>query len=388
MTIIRVKLVMFFIVLCVQQCFFLSSNDKDQYLLNIEKSLHACRFDEEFETITNPTLREEVKELFLQIYEKEKAHPEFVQCLTAQDSLFYAYQVIAKELYRKLYGLPRADFEFLRFPSQNILKTKEEFFSYYPSFILSKEELAKEFKTTTDKLDEALKLYERQYEDEYLRISRGEEEKLNLSDNDECDEDEEISSRFSINDTDAEISKELLSVNFTLETYRPLDSAMFVFLSGYSVSHASLSIDEKEYKRKFFKILCELFDSLSLPREKLTDCLEKLIEKAPRSRFGIVNQIFIPKENITNCLYLSFGGGFLHSVYDSKFEESYIEFQNSRWDGSFRTFRNFQARIIAGSLFENPQVKILRYTLIPKEIEREYEAIVREAIDELMTSIY
>jgi len=45
-------------------------------------------------------------------------------------------------------------------------------------------------------------------------------------------------------------------------------------------------------------------------------------------------------------------------------------------------------RVIAGSLFENPQIKILRYTLIPKEAEKDYETIVREAIDELLTPIY
>jgi hypothetical protein len=184
-----------------------------------------------------------------------------------------------------------------------------------------------------------------------------------------------------------EISKELLSVNFTMETYRPLDSALFVFLSGNSVSLASLSDDREEYKQKFTKILHELFDSL-LPKEKLNEWLEKLIDKAPRSKFGIINQIFIPKENITKHMYLSFGGGFLHYVYDSNFEESYIEFQNNRQEESFRTFRNFQARVIAGSLFENPQVKILRYTLIPKEAEIQYEAIVRDAIDELLTPVY
>lgn len=372
-----------FVLLFCVHFYLVCSTEKDLYLLNIEKALEACHFDENFETLTNPNLREEIKEFFLQIYENEKDYPDFIQCITAQDSLFYAYQVIAKELYRKLYGMPRDDFEFLRFPTQNLLKTREEFFSRYPSFIISKEELAKEFKTTPDKLDEALKIYEKQDEEEYLRISRGEEETHKELDDDN-EYDEEISSRFLINDTDAEISKELLSVNFTMETYRPLDSAMFVFLSGKSVSLASLSNDKEEYKQKFFKILYELFDSLSLPREKLTECIEKLIEKAPLSRFGIINQIFIPKENITPILYLSFGGGFLHSVYDSKFEENYIEFQNNRQDGSFRTFRNFQARVIAGSLFENSQVKILRYTLIPKETERQYEAIVRDTIDELL----
>jgi|694.fasta_scaffold19462_9 hypothetical protein len=367
----------FIFLFCLPFC-LVCSTEKELYLLNIEKALVACHFDEEFETLNNPNLREEVKELFLRIYENEKNHPGFIQCITAQDSLFYAYQVIAKELYRRLYGIPRDDFEFLRFPTQNLLKNREEFFLRYPSLILSKEELAKEFKTTPDYLDESFKEFERLNEEEYLRISRGEKE--TRSDED----DEEASSRFQINDTCTEISRELLSVNFTMETYRPLDSAMFVFLSGNSVSLDSLSNDGEEYKQKFMKILYELFDSLSIPREKLTACLEELIKKAPLSRFGIINQIFIPKENITDFMYLSFGGGFLHSIYDSKFETSYIEFQNNRQEGSFRTFRNFQARVIAGSLFENPQVKIFRYTLIPKETERQYEAIVRDSIDELL----
>ena len=277
----------------------------------------------------------------------------------------------------------------MRFPTQNLLKSREEFFLQYPSLILSKEELAKEFKTSPDKLEEAFYLYEIQDEEDYLKISRGEEETHNeLEDDEDYDDDEETPSRFQINDTMVEVSKELLSVNFTMETYRPLDSALFVFLSGKSVSLASLSDNQEEYKQKFTRILNELFDSLPLPKEKLAECLEKLIEKAPRSRFGIINQIFIPKENITKYMYLSFGGGFLHSVYDSKFEESYIEFQNNRQEESFRTFRNFQARVIVGSLFENPQVKILRYTLIPKETEIQYEAIVRDAIDELLTPAY
>ncbi len=381
------RIITFIFLFCVQ-FYLIYSAEKEAYLVNIEKALEACHFNENFETLTNSNLREEIKELFLRIYENEKNYPDFIQCITAQDSLFFAYQVIAKELYRKLYGMPRDDFEFLRFPTQNLLKSREEFFLQYPSLILSNEELAKEFKTAPDKLEEAFNIYEKQDEENYLRISRGEEETHNELDDDDYEEDEETLPRFQINDTMAEISKELLSVNFTMETYRPLDSALFVFLSGNSVSLASLSDDQEEYKEKFTKILHELFDSLFLPKEKLTECLEKLIDKAPRSKFGIINQIFIPKENITNHMYLSFGGGFLHSVYDSKFEESYSEFQNNRQEEYFRTFRNFQARVIAGSLFENSQVKILRYTLIPKETEAQYETIVRDAIDELLTSIY
>lgn len=381
------RIITFVFLFCVQFCLVYSA-EKDLYLINIEKALEACHFNEYPEVLTNPNFQEDVKELFLRIYENEKKYPDFIQCLTAQDSLFFAYQVIAKELYRKLYGMPRDDFEFLRFPTQNLLKSREEFFLQYPSLILSEEELAKEFKTSPDKLEEAFNLYVMQDEEDYLKISRGEKETRHEFDDDDDDDDDEMPSRFQINDTLAEVSKELLSVNFTMETYRPLDSALFVFLSGTSVSLAALSDNEEVYKQKFTKILKELFDPLSLPKEKLTECLEKLIEKAPRSKFGIINQIFIPKENITKYIYLSFAGGFLHSIYDSKFEESYSEFQNNRQEESFRTFKNFQARVIAGSLFENPQIKILRYALIPKEAEMQYESIVREAIDELLTSTY
>lgn len=380
------RIISFIFIFFVQSCLIYSA-EKDSYLINIEKALEACHFNENPENLTNPNLREEIKELFLRIYENEKKYPDFIQCITAQDSLFFTYQVIAKELYHKLYSMPRDDFEFLRFPTQNLLKSREDFFLKYPSLILSGEELAKEFKTTPDKLKEAFNIYEKQDEEDYLRISRGEKETHNESDNEE-NEDETTSSRLQINDTMPEISRELLSVNFTMETYRPLDSALFVFLSGSSVSLTSLSDDQEEHKQKFTKILHELFDSLLLPKEKLNEWLEKLIDKAPPSKFGIINQIFIPKENITKHIYLSFGGGFRHSFYDSNFEESYIEFQNNRQEESFRTFRNFQARVIAGSLFENPQVKILRYTLIPKETEIQYEAIVRDAIDELLTPAY
>jgi hypothetical protein len=418
----------FIFLLCVQCCLVCScSGDKERYLFNIEKALDAGKFHEIFKPLEYPN-RKEVKELFLRIYENEKAHPDFIQCLNAQDSFFYAYQVIAKELYRKLYGFPREDFEFLRFPTQNLLKTKEEFFSRYPSFIFSKEELAKEFKTTPDKLDETIKTFELCDEEEYLKISKHEDETsirlakefnttpdkldetiraLNTSDdeeylkitneekaderfdegelnNSELDDYAETASRFQINDTISEISREIVSVNFTMETYRPLDSAMCAFLSSHSISLASISQDEAEYKQKLIQILYELFDSIPLPRKKLESCIEKLIEKAPRTNCGIINQIFLPKENVSHFLYLSFGGGFLHSIYDSNFEDSYGEFQANRQEESFRTFRNFQARIIAGSLFEDPKVKIIRYTLIPEETQRQYELFVRDVIDELL----
>lgn len=346
------------------------------YLSNIEKALNVCHFDERFES---PNLREEVKELFLRIHEMEKAHPDFIQVVTAQDSFFYAYQVIAKALYRKLYGHPKEDFEFLRFPSESFSKNKSEFFSRYPSLaFLSHEELAKRLNTTQDNLKRALFAFETQEEEDYLKLSRGEEEEdSETDDDDDLEGDDET---YQLNDTTLEVSKELISVNFTMETYLPLDSALFVFLTGKSVS---LDLTPDSHNEKYMRILKGIFDSTSLSEEKLTLALEKLIKNAPRSSFGIINQIFIPKKSISNCLYVSFAGGFLHQIYDSSFEEIYEEFQQNRQGNSFRTFRNFQARIIAGSLFEDPEVKILRYTLIPKEAELQYEKLVQETLNEL-----
>lgn len=346
-----------FAFLFVVQCSFAC----DSYLSNIEKAFEVC----------HSKLQPEVAELFLKIHESENEHPEFIQCVTAQDSFFYAYQVIAKELYLKVGGEPREDFEFLRFPTEELLQSKEAFFSKYPSFIITDEEQAKAFKTTPYKLEETLRLFEMQDEATYLGLSQGEEEPRH----DDEDEGDDTPSRYAFNDTHPEISKELLSVNFTMETYRPLDSALYVFLTGGSVSiDSSFTLNQ---------MVCDLFKSFSLPSEKVKACMDELIEKAPRSKYGIINQIFLPKDNISQFLYLSFGGGFLHSIYDSKFEESFHEFQLNRQEESFRTFRNFQARIIAGSLLRDPRVKILRYTLIPDDQQRAYETTVRDALDNL-----
>lgn len=384
----KLTLAIFSFLFCVQCClgYALEQDHKQQqgvYLANIEKALEASNMDEEREVLQDPGIREELKKLFLQVYENEKKYPEYVQCITVQDSCFYAYQVIAKALYCKLYGAPRRDFEFLRFPTQNLLKTRAAFFSRYPSLIFSDEELAKLFKTTPEHLKAAIKVSEQKEEEDYLRISRGEEVSEDDLEEDDLEDDQGSSARFQINDTLAEVSKELISVSFTMETYRPLDSALFVFLSNKSVS-STLTWDFEVHKQRFTKILYELFDSLSIPQEKLSACIHTLIEKAPRSQFGIINQILIPHEEAATCMYLSFGGGFRHSIYDAAFEESYREFQNSRQTEVFRTCRNFQARVIAGALFENPHIKILRYTCIPTDTEEAYEAVVREAIDELL----
>src|ERR1700733_3506454 len=109
------------------QCCIICAGDKESYLINIDRALEVSHFDQMFEPVEYPHLRNEVKQLFLQIYDNEQLHPHYIQCLTAQDSIFYAYQVIAKELYRKCVGEPKEDFEFLRFPSAELFRDRTDF---------------------------------------------------------------------------------------------------------------------------------------------------------------------------------------------------------------------------------------------------------------------
>lgn len=171
-----------------------------------------------------------------------------------------------------------------------------------------------------------------------------------------------------------------------METFVPLDSALFVFCVGQSVSLATGSKSEEEYRHKLKDILCEVFSHLCFSEEKLKNCIDSLIELAPHTTQGIINQIFIPKANASSHLYLSFGGGIRHPVYDENFEESCSEFQRDRERESFRTFRNFQARLLVGFLFADPQIKIFRYTLIPEKTQKEYETLVAETLDELFNA--
>ena len=355
------------------------------YLKHIEDAIGYSSFE------TGDQMKR-LNQFFLNIHALEEAYPEYVSCVTAQDSLFYAYQVVARELFRKLYGREvREDFQFLRFPTEHFMKTKEELFSKYPSLIVSFEEAAREFKTTPEQLAETLNIQEIKDEQERLRIALGlgEDHRPNDSDSDSDDEDsdDETPDRYRINDSLPEVSRELISVNFSMETYRPLDTAMFVFLAGRSVSIGCASANDNEYTLAITKFLKTLFEPLSLPEEPLRKCLERLAREAPQTDLGIVTQIFLPRETLSDFLYMSFGAGFLHPYYDANLNESINAFQSDRQQDCFRTFRNFQGRIIAGSLTEDADVKIFCHTLIPEEQQRQYEQVVRESLDELLGKV-
>lgn len=81
---------------------------------------------------------------------------------------------------------------------------------------------------------------------------------------------------------------------------------------------------------------------------------------------------------------MSFPGGFSRPDRDQHINEFLNKFQQSRQENNFNIKENAQGRLIAGSLF-NSNVKMYRYTLIPKA-ERDYYkkfalSIVKEILE-------
>lgn len=361
-------------------CCFGVSVIADPYIINIERALDAYKFDKRFDPTKYPTLHKEVVDLCIEVYESEKAHPEYIQCLTAQDSYFYAFQVIAKELMLQAYGIEKPEFEFLRVPTQPLAKSKKEFFTLFPTLIFTSEDFARLLQSPIEKIEEKYEAHQLFMENEYLRISRGEKE-TSVDDH----EDTYDYTRYVINDTVAEVSKELISVSFTMETYVPLDSALSVFLSGQSVSFGAYSESEDAYLMQIKKIVGSIFNSLDIPPKDIQQCIDILVANAPHTECGIINQVLIPQENAQEIMYIALGGGFLHTFYDDKFTAVMDKFTQDRQSTNFRTYRNFQARIIAGAIYGHPGVKIYRYTLIPEDEQKAYETLVRETIKELLS---
>jgi hypothetical protein len=352
----------------------------DPYVINIEKALSYAKSDPTLALNSDPSFLPKIKEILMEIREKEKSYPDYIQCLTAQDSFFYAYQVIAKELWHKMGGAERKDFEYLRFPLQKLLQTKDQFFAQYPTFDsthcfessierillceLAMEEKAKRhygiFEETDPKVNDFLLLEEKQKKDET----------------------DSTIPKF-IDDRDAEIGRELISVSFTMESFFPGASCMSVFLSGQSISLFAVAKNEEAYRQKLVAILAELFNHLPLNPVIISDTVDKLFLHRPRCCYGIINQIFIQREHVENIVYWAFLGGLLHPTRNTNFLESYDELLRHRANPPFRTFKNYTGRIIAGGLFKDPDIKIFRYTLIDEEERMAYECYVRNVINSL-----
>lgn len=318
------------------------------YLENMNGALDYFVKKEHCPHLSDPIQRAEILNLLIDVRKNERAYPDHIQVVTAQDSRFFAYQIIAKALFEKLNGNAYAEYEFLRAPDANLISTRDELFKAYPSLYLTKEEAAQ----TLTKLEN------------------------------EDDDDEIAYERFAINDTLPQISRHVVAVNLSLETCVSLDSALYVFIKGAGVSELTNSEDLEEYRGKLEGHIRELFHSAKVSKGAYEPYLASLIGNAPITQEGIVNQIFLPKDRIGDFLYMSFGGGFYHEEHDEIHSDILEAFQSNRLSPDFDRKDNIQARLLAGMLFEE-DVRIIRYSLIPQVEQDRYRVFVQNAIDEI-----
>lgn len=334
------------------------------YISNIERCLTES--ENTFEDLNE---KENVLQLLMDMRLKELEYADKYQVVTAQDSYFFAYQVIAKELYQRIQEKKFNDFEFLRAPHASLAKDREDFFKKYPSFNVSKEVWAQIAQVPVEDLLDFI------------------EQMWNDDENDEVSEEEtEISlvleDLYALDDTLIEISAQLISANLSMETLVPADSAFDVFMGGEGIA-ASLGIDHSAYLKKLTNHLSEIFDHAGLLRASYEPYLQHLIEAAPKTSRGIINQIFLPKEHIEDFLYIAFPFGLLNSAHDEIVHQVFTSFQTDRLKPNFNMNKNLQVRVIAGKLFDD-QVNIFRYTLIPQNEQEAYLQYVKSVIDQIL----
>lgn len=333
------------------------------YLANINKGFDYLRKKEISPSLNNPKRTKEIIDLLIAIRKKEELFPDKYQVVTSQDSRFFAYQVIAKELYQQQNGSVFSDFEFLRYPNKQLAQSRKELFAKYPTLNLTKEQ-AEELRGIAETEKKAM-------------------ENGNEGDEDQDDDNDEDSGPYSINDTKPEISGQLVAANLSMETCLSLDSALFVFVDGKGVVEGHKGLENEEYVNHFANYIRELFQNAGIAPEIYEQYIPTLIYNAPITKEGIVDQIFLPKERVQEFLYMSTPGGFLDLMQDEKIHEIFASFQSDRLRPSFKIDKNIQVRLIAGTLF-NQDVKIFRHTLIPKEEQKNYILLVQEIVKQIL----
>lgn len=323
------------------------------YLTNLHKGFDYLRREEVSSSLNNLKRLRKITNLLVDIRKKEQDFPDHYQLVTAQDSRFFAYQVIAKELHEQLHGVMYSDFQFLRYPNNVLCKSREGLFGLYPSLNVTKEQTA-----------------------EILAIAKKKAKK-------EQDDDEEDSDLYSVNDTLPEISRQVLAVNLSMETCIPLDSALFVFMDGKGVVDGHKGLDQHEYLNIFGNFIRQIFQGAGISPETYELYIPTLIYNAPVTKEGIINQIFLPKERIQDFLYMSTPGGFLDLEKDEKIHNVFSTYQKDRLSPRFEIDKNIQGRLIAGTLFDH-DVKIFRYTLIPIHDQENYVLLVKEIVKQIL----
>ncbi len=346
-------------------------NLKDQtillnaYIHNIER----CLIESDC-TLKNLHEEEKLLKFFINIRAKELEYLDKYQVITAQDSYFFAYQVIAKELYQRLQKKNVTDFEYLRAPHESLAKNREDFFKQYPSFNVSKETWAQIAGVPVENLLDFLEQNEQDDDSE----SDDEDEKTNK---------QLVEQIYAITDTCPEISRQLIAGNLSIETYAPADSAFDVFMDGIGIVTSQDTNSEEAYFEKLKSHLIEMFDHAGLSRASYAPYLDGLIQVAPKTQQGIITQIFLPKNHIEDFLYIAFPFGLLNSIEDEIIHQVFATFQSNRLKPNFNINKNLQVRIIAGSLF-NDEVKIFRHTLIPQTEQDAYLQYVENTIEQIL----
>lgn len=309
-------------------------------LKKLEEAFEIIQKDYSCDELACVETKAQIVNLFSLMRKKISEHTDSYPMIHAQDSFFFSYQVIAKELYELKNNQHLSKFKFFRCPNNVLTKTPSEFFNKYPPLYLTQEEVDIELQK----------------------------------------DDDERSDRCKINDSLPEISKELIAVNLIPETFVSLDSALFVFLSGGSIA---LGNNEEEHPLVMQDRIKSIFEFNNISPRAYEPFLKTLLENAPTTNQGIITQIFIPIDKIDKHFYMSFGGGFYRPDQNQNMNEFLANLQKKYKENEFNVKENIQGRLIAGSLFE-PYIKMYQYSLIPKVERLKYKKLVMSTLKEIL----
>lgn len=291
-----------------------------------------------------PYLTEEklsqIEPIIKAIHTKEhELHRDYYQVVTSLDSRFLAYQIILKEFYKLQYQLSFDDYEFLRpYKDPEIIKDLPTFFAKYPDLLEGRRLQRK-----------AERLKKKQQEAFWAGVK---------------------------NDTHPEIMKQLISASLTLETMTSLDSALHVFAQGAGIT-------QKADVHALSRFILDAFSLEGLNSDGVVSCIHELLTNAPSSNEGIILQIFIPKNYMTEIAYVSFGGGFVKRKKTKNLQKYFFRHEQKRDAKDFDTEKNDQVRILAGGL-DPEKVKIFRYSTIDEAAIQAYQELVRSKLTSLI----
>lgn len=289
---------------------------------------------------------DELRPLFSRIWEISEQHKEaYHHFVTAQNSKFYALQVVLKTLY----GETEGPYEYLRLQHQLEIESIDQLFECYPGLTCIPE-ISQELEDRTNSDEEAS-------DDE----------------DNEVDFDEEAVAQ---NDVLPEISKEIIAASLLPHCAMPQDSALYVFLVGGNVAQQG---DEL-----VASAMLDAFTHFGLAKKNAQAAVSKILAEAPKSDLGILMQVFVPKTEAKDFFFVSLSGGYLHKRADREYLD-YFDRMHQRVfaPGFLPENHNAQVRLLASKLTED-DVLIYRHTQIPEEQRSVFEARVREIVDEVL----